>query len=452
MTVQKWKDLGRYVRVKERKDGTHAVNLMVPARHRTANWPKSIRLPEYGDARGSLEDFRFKREVVADSARLYSYLQEERRLETRRSKLTARGIPELAQIYLNSDEYRLKCGPEGQYRNRRMLTLILEWSESRGHPEFAEIRPSDINSQLRAFDDRPSERLSLRCMWNKLSRFAMVEFDRKDNPCHKMSWDRPAPAAMHIWHPETIEKYAKAAIEMGQPGLAAYLRVQYWIGQRPKDARLCKHDENYTNGQMGVRQGKTDAIVGIPLPRHLRDEIASVRLNSSTYLFNDFEKMGPFEENAIKNMLARIRDRILEVGDPVHDARTLRHSAACDMARLGLNDVEIASRTGHSMKTIAEILPRYMVDRQGVARQAAIKQHLASGGSEDDFEPASMKQIKDWVGDQSKLKFHRIRVRKPSTRRPYRKKILHGPRIPTELLSASQRTVHLDAWRSFSAV
>lgn len=452
MTAQKWKDLGRYVRVKERKDGTHAVNLMVPARHRTANWPKSIRLPEYGDARGSLDDFRFKREVVADAARLFSYLKEERRLETRRSKLTSRGIPELAEIYLNSDEYRLGCNHWGQYRNRRMLTLILEWSESRGHPEFADIRQSDINSQLRAFDDRPSERLSLRCMWNKLSRFARLEFDVKDNPCKGMSWDRPAPAAMHIWHLDTVETYAKAAIEMGQPGLAAYLRIQYFIGQRSTDARLCKHGENYTNGQMGVKQGKTGKIVGMPLPRHLRDEIASVRLNSSNYLFNDFEKMAPFEENAIKNMLARIRDRILEPGDPVHDARTLRHSAICEMARHGLNDVQIASRTGHSIATIAQILERYMVDRQGVARTAAIKQHVASGGSEDDFEPASMVQIKDWAGDQSKLKFYRIPIRKVSTRRPYRTRILLGPRVPMDLLSASQRKGQLDAWRSFSAI
>lgn len=186
MTAQKWKDLGHYVRVKDRKDGTHAVSLMVPARHRTASWPKSIRLPEYGDSRGSLADFRFKRAVIADATRLYSYLQEERRLETRRSKLTERGLPELAEIYLNSDEYRLKCNHWGQYRNRRILTIILEWSASRGHPEFAEIKKSDINSQLRAFDDRPSDRLSLRCMWNKLCRIAMEEFGRSDNPCLNM--------------------------------------------------------------------------------------------------------------------------------------------------------------------------------------------------------------------------------------------------------------------------
>lgn len=452
MTAQKWKDLGRYVRVKDRKDGTHAVSLVVPARHRTANWPKSVRLPEYGDAKGTLEDFRFKRAVITDAARLYSHLQEERRLETRRSKLTHRGLPELAEIYLNSDEYRLKCNHWGQYRNRRILTIILEWSESRGHPEFSEIKKSDINSQLRAFDDRPSDRLSMRCMWNKLCRIAMDEFGRLDNPCHKMSWDRPTPAAIHIWYPETVERYAKAAIDMGQPGLAAFLRVQFFIGQRSTDARLCQHDLNYAKGQIGVKQGKTGKIVGIPLPVALRDEIASVRLNSSTYLFNDFEKMAPFDEGGIKNMLARIRDRILEVGEPVHDARTLRHSAACEMARLGLNDVKIASRTGHALKTIDEILDRYMVDRQGVARQAAIEQHIASGGSEEDFEPASMTQVKDWAGDESKLKFHRVRVRGASTRRPNRKKILGGPRIPQELLSASERSAHLDAWRSFSTI
>lgn len=452
MTAQKWKDLGRYVRVKDRKDGTHAVSLVVPARHRTTDWPKSIRLPEYGDAKGTLEDFRFKRAVIADATRLYSYLKEEQRLETRRSKLTHRGLPELAEIYLNSDEYRLKCNHWGQYRNRRILTIILEWSASRGHPEFADIKKSDINSQLRAFDDRESDRLSLRCMWNKLCRIAMEEFGRLDNPCHNMSWDRPTPAAIHIWYPETVERYANAATEIGQPGLAAFLRVQFFIGQRSTDARLCQHDKNYAKGQIGVKQGKTGKIVGVPLPRALRDEIASVRLNSSPYLFNDFEKMAPFDENGIKNMLARIRDRILEVGEPVHDARTLRHSAACKMARDGLNDVEIASRTGHALKTIPEILDRYMVDRQGVARQAAIKQHIASGGSEEDFEPASMTQIKDWVGDESKLKFHRVRVRGASTRRPNRKKILGGPRIPQELLGASERSAHLDAWRSFSAL
>ena len=451
MTAYNNEKLGDYVRVAQRIDGTHAVTMVVPAQRRTANWPKSIRLPEYWEGRGSLDDFRFKRAVICDAARLNSQLDEEKRLETRRAKLTLRGLPELADIYLNSDDFRLHCNHWGQYRNRRILTILLEWSASRGHPEFADIRKSDISAQLRAFDDRPSDRLSLRSMWNKLCRLAMDEFGIKDNACKGLSWQRPAAAAVHIWYPSTVEKYARAAIEIGQPGLAAFLRVQFFIGQRQTDARLCQHGLNYVDGQMGVKQGKTRNIVGVPLPRHLMEEIERVRVEGSPFLFNDAKTNTCFKEGRIRDYMERIRNRILEDGDPVHDARTLRHSAACEMARLGLTDIDIASRTGHTLTTISQILPKYMVDRQGVARLSAIKQQVASGGSEADFEPASLKQVKDWSGDETRMKFHRRVNPNAAQRRPNRKRILGGPRIPPQLVAASYQSADLNKWRAGSA-
>lgn len=434
MTDSNWK-LGRYVRVVTNKDLTHGVAMIVPDGQRPIGWPKSIRLPEYWAGKGSLYDPKYLKAVEADAARLNSHLNEERRLSLRKttiSKLGRRAIPELIDIYLTSDEYKYEAQGWAQYRNRRILTILMEWSEARGHPEFETITKSQITGQLRAFDDRTSERLSLRCMWNKLARFAQEEFGRKDNPCEGLKWERPTPAAIHIWFPETVEKYAEAANAMGQPGLAAFLRVQYWLGQRTSDAREARYGLNYVEGQVSVRQGKTNVMVPVPLPIKLREEIERVRLAGSDYLFNDYTTGTAFNETGIGLAIASIRRAILKVGDPVHEARTLRHSAVCEMARLGLNDNDISSRTGHKLLSLASILPRYMVDREGVARAAAIKQHIATGGSEEDFLPKNTRaHMKDWGGDASKLKYHRLQKDRPAIAGKKRKAILGGARRPT---------------------
>lgn len=452
MTDSTWK-LGRYVRVVTNKDLTHGVAMIVPDGQRPIGWPKSIRLPEYWAGKGSLYNPKYLKAVEADAARLNSQLNEERRLDLRRAqigKLDRRGIPELVDIYLNSDEYKFDANGWGQYRNRRILTILLEWSAARGHPEFETITKSHITSQLRAFDDRPHERLSLRAMWNKLARFAQEEFGRLDNPCEGLRWERTKPAAIHIWFPETVEKYAEAANAMGQPGLAAFLRVQYWLGQRTSDAREARYDLNYIAGQVNVRQGKTDEMVPVPLPVHLRDEIERVRLEGSDYLFNDYRTGTAFTEKGIGLAIACIRNAILKVGDPVHDARTLRHSAVCEMARLGLTDLEISSRTGHKLLSLASILPRYMVDREGVARAAAIKQHMAAGGSKEDFLPENVRaHIKDWEGDASKLKYHHLRKNRPAIAGQKRKSILGGARRST-WTQARLTAAQVSAWTNAS--
>lgn len=116
-----------------------------------------------------------------------------------------------------------------------------------------------------------------------------------------MSWSPPSPGAVHLWTNEVVERYAVGAEQLGQPGFAAFLRVQFFIGQRMSDAFNAKHGQHYRDGALGVKQsksGKKGKMVYTPLPKLLRDEIEKVRASNSDYLFNDWYTGTRFEGDA----------------------------------------------------------------------------------------------------------------------------------------------------------
>lgn len=412
--TEKQFDLGRYVRWRPRTDGTHAVSFSVPDNIRPMDWPQTISLPEIGPDRGSLNEGWFRRAVKSDAERLNAQLDEELRLAGLLEGRDRRTIAELVTVYLNDERYR-SLSAEARYRNLRASNIILEWSASRGHPDFDTVSRAHISAMLRHFDDRQFERLSVRSFWNILGELAFLIW-KIPNPSKGMSWTPPVPAAVHLWDAAVVEKYAEGAVEIGQPGLAAFLRVQFFIGQRMGDALATRHDIEYVKGALGVKQGKGGELVYIPLPRELRDQIDAARIAESPYLFNDAFTGTRF--GSMHAVMTELRAHILSAGDPLHELRVLRHSAVCEMSRLGLTETKIASRTGHLLGQITTILDRYMLDRQGVARAAAIEQHIAAGGDASDFIQDAAPAMQDYHGDRKKLKFYAgPGVRKTLTRR-----------------------------------
>jgi integrase len=390
-------NLGRFIRVSTRSDGSHRVFMSVPAKCRSAGWPKTIQLPEMYDRRGHLSNPIFRERVAKDVARLNKSLDLERDREALLARHSDRTIVDLGEIIRQSARFK-NVSAARRYRYGRSIDFLVKWSAARDHPEFASIFKPQIEAHLAAFDDRPSLRLEVRTMWNIMCTEAIDAGWRQDNPVKRVKWSRPRPEPINIWKQPDVERFARAACEMGQPGLAALMRVQFFIGQRLGDTRLCRHGVNYDGGGIGVRQSKSGEVVGVPLPQELRDLIEQVRVPGSDFLFNEARSGTAFGEHNIKHYFREARHRASDEGDPLLHLRALRHSAVCDMATLGLSTVLIASITGHKFKTIEEILERYAIDRHGFAREAAIRRHVATGGSESDFAPAPDAIGRDWQG------------------------------------------------------
>lgn len=413
MTESQWK-LGRFVRVSPREDGTDKVSFVVPTKHRPSKWRSRITLPEYGAKEGSLRDPDFRRRVTADAARLNADLERQRARENLYTRPAEKRLPELADLYYRSEKFASLSG-EAQYRNRRDIGFILDWSDSRGHPPFDSIDEDEITAMLDGFHETPFARLSLRNAWQVLCNCALAARWRTDHPAKNLKWKAPRPAAAHVWTQQIVDKYADGAVALGQPGLAALIRVQFFVGQRTGDIRSAQHGVHYADGRLAMRQSKTNGPVGTALPSHLRDLIAQVRVPTSNYLFNDGKTGLPFATHAmLGRRFDQLRQSILNDGDPVHVLRTLRHSAVCEMAKSHLSTSQIASRTGHDISRAENIIQRYMLDRQGVADAAAVQQHIAAGGSADDFLLTKERETKDWIGDTSKLPY----FRSPSPRIP----------------------------------
>lgn len=418
MVEPKW-ELGRYVRVVTRRDGTHNVSLKVPPHRRPHGWPESIRLPEFGNPIGCLKNYEFRKRVAVDAERLNRSLDQAAKAQAFGDQFEKKRLPELAEFYLNHPLFLQKNGLRSQARNRRNLGMILEWSESRGHPDYADIKPSHVAVMLQAFDDRQGQRVALRSVWSSLGRVGKLEWGI-ESPVKDFDWESPRPAAIHLWFADDVARYAAKAYEMGHDGLAALIQVQFFIGQRLEDAITCQHGIQYDGSEIGVRQGKTDEIISVPLPKHLRDVIENARLEGVSTLFPDTTAGNAFTVNRVGQRLIEVRHALLNIGDPIHTLNTLRHSACCEMARRGLTDIEIASRSGHRIDRVSQILERYILDRQGLARGAAVKQHIASGGSASDFRFDMASEVKDRHGDSSRLPFYRGPLAKRVRARPRR--------------------------------
>lgn len=413
MTESNW-NLGRFVRVSPREDGTHTVSFVVPTQHRPSKWRSRITLPEYGAKGGSLRDPDFRRRVIADAARLNADLDRQRARENSYTRPVQKRLPELADLYYRSEKFA-SLSEAAQYRNRRDIGIILDWSDSRDHPPFDSIDEDEITAMLDGFHGTPFARLSLRNAWQVLCNCAQAARWRTDHPAKNLKWKAPRPAAAHVWTQQTVDRYADGAVALGQPGLAALIRVQFFVGQRTGDVRSAQHGVHYVDGRLALRQSKTNGLVGTALPRHLRDAIEQVRVPTSNHLFNDGKTGLPFATHAmLSRRFDQLRESILNHGEPRHVLRTLRHSAVCEMAKSRLSTSQIASRTGHDISRAGNIVQRYLLDLQGVADASAVQQHVAAGGSANDFLLTKERETKDWIGDTSKLPY----FRSPSPRLP----------------------------------
>jgi len=196
-----------------------------------------------------------------------------------------------------------------------------------------------------------------------------------------------------IWPLDAVDLFVEIADRLGHGSVGTSVLINHWLGQRQGDI-LTMAPTAYRNGWFHVRQRKTDARVGIPhspkvaarVELELRRQAARIedadgKVAHLTLLI--CEQTGqPWQEDNFRHIFAAVRRSMAEEWPAFFQADDnqvetiglqylhLRHTAVTELAAAGATPPQIASITGHTVKTVDQILSRYLVRTEALARSA----------------------------------------------------------------------------------
>lgn len=277
-------ELGKYVSVRLRKDGTHRVLFEVPARLRPSGWPSTRPLPTEG-RRGNLNDAAEVARIQEDAKRLYDELIAVRtgvpQVDPNRRSFTT-----LITAWKNSQAWK-DNKPRTNKGYDDYLREVKAW-ETANNPDPTHLTVPDIEAFIGIYDDRPTTRYHVRKVLRMVMGQAVHLKWRPDNPVDAVKVAMPK-SRVAIWEQEDVDTYVWAALAAGNPDLAAIILTEWEIGQRLTDVVLFRRGAEYRpkEGVFSFEQSKTDQPVAIPVSDRLRAILAMIERPGSLYLFHD---------------------------------------------------------------------------------------------------------------------------------------------------------------------
>lgn len=369
-------DLGRYVTVRPRKDGTARVLFEVPARLRPSGWSKTTPLPVHAERRGDLTDGAEVAAIQADAKRLLAQLRAARM--GREIGPPDRSIPALVRSWQSTQRFKNKK-PTTQKGYQYHAGLVEAWAKSRGNREVSTLTLESIEKFLGFYDDRPTTRRHVKIVLSMLMDRAIQLKWRTDNPLATIKMGAPK-SKVTIWERADVEHYRDAALLAGQPSIAAMILTLWETGQRITDARLFRLGAEFRDGTLRFHQSKTGAYVTIPVSPELRAELEAIASPESLYLFTDRATGKPWASQRLSHVFGDLRNvRVADEKGRKLVLRALRHSCVVQMARAGSDVPEIASITGHAPATAAALLGFYLPQDSALAMSAQRRRGLVSG-------------------------------------------------------------------------
>lgn len=204
-----------------------------------------------------------------------------------------------------------------------------------------------------------------------------------------------------LWPIDAISLFVETADRMGWHSMGTAVVLNHWIGQRQGDILTMKRAA-YRGGVFHVKQGKTDAYVAVPdSPWVLRRIAAELKRQDDRLNPNgDYRRVVttpevpllicettdvPWKEDHFRHVFAEIRQKaaaewrtfFIDDGSTI-DMRDLqfmhlRHTAVTELAIAGCTTLQIAGITGHTPKSVEQILTRYLVRTSDLAASATAK-------------------------------------------------------------------------------
>lgn len=235
-----------------------------------------------------------------------------------------------------------------------------------------------------------------------------------ENPFLRFGLSKPAPRSV-IWEDRHIRIFDEAAIALKMPSIGLAIELGIYNGQREADIlkmnrtswreiprqkfqrdpalwdALVSNDGIDAGKVMGiyVRQGKTKRWVGIPVEGTMRRKIetalaaANNQAVASTSLVTDERTGMPWTQDAFIHAIIATRKEAIRIASKRGDDnlaaeladlqfRDLRRSCVVWLGELGMEDSAISAITGHSLKTIQDMLEIYMPRTEAMAARAVV--------------------------------------------------------------------------------
>lgn len=365
-------DLGRFVTLRPRADGTYRVLFEVPPRLRPSGWSATIPLPIHGKRAGNLKDADEIARIKKDAAALYAKMQQDRRGIAREP---ARSIKALVRAWQASDEWKA-LRPASVKSYESYIRNLTAWAEAAGNPDPTFITVADVKAFLALFNDRPmTKKHTLKALRIVMS-YAVAAGWRHDNPCASIKVKVPTSKAL-IWEQEDVDAYVAAAEARDRKSIAVMVLLMWEIGQRVTDVRGFRPGAEYVGGAFRFAQSKTGSFVEIEVSAKLQ-ALLNVQGDGELFIFRDESTGKAYTAERLVVVFDKVRQDVIAAGGRSLKLKWLRHSCVVQLARHDCTVPEIGAITGHSPSSVNTILSTYLPRDTTVARNAQVKRGLVN--------------------------------------------------------------------------
>lgn len=299
-----------------------------------------------------------------------------------------RSLAALVQAYRQHRRY-LEKAEKTRLDYDRYLRLIVEWA---GDAPTAAITRSMVQELYETVRQKtPAAANALIRVLRIVLQLGQDMDWRIDNPAQKPGLVGIEPR-LRVWSHAEEKTFVHQADAMGWHSIADALTTAIYTGQRQGDILKLRLDQLTTNGEgqpsrLTVRQGKTRAIVDIPIHPTLQTRLTAATARRShqpnqalTVLSHD--RTGrPWQGDTFRKVFASIRTEAVKSLPSLATAQFLdcRDTTVTRLAEAGSTTAEIASITGHKQGSVHQVLEHYLATTSDMATSAITKllQHEA---------------------------------------------------------------------------
>lgn len=296
-------------------------------------------------------------------------------------------VADLIRRYKASRFYQKKTDTTREGYDGHLRTI-----ESWAGPDLVkDIDAGDIQDLYEKFVERTPAKAAALIRVARLLFQCAVRFNmRTDNPATKPGIEGAAFAGK-LWPLDAVLMVVEAADKADRHSIGTAVLINWWLGQRLGDILSLKRAQ-YRDGRIWITQNKTGAKLAVPHSPLVagRIEAELKRLDSrkvvnTTHLIVNEHTNQAYNIRNFRKDFTDIRSTAaaewptfsLDDGstiglDELH-FRYLRHTAITELAAAGCDAPLIATFSGHTIKSVEQILDRYLVRSSELATVAANK-------------------------------------------------------------------------------
>lgn len=342
-------ELGQYVTLRQRADGTYRVLFEVPPRLRPSGWLPTFPLPIRQPRTGNLSDAAEVARIKADAAQLLQELREAR--SGPKPQWHARSFPALVEAWKAHDTWKA-LKPRSQRSYAEKIGHLMAWSASINHPPVEKITAKAIREFLALYKDRQAQRQALLITLRTALKIAIEEGWVERNVAADVVLTRTqAKRPVVPWTAKDVDDYCAASERIDWPSGANLVRLQWETAQDASDVTMWTRDMLVSVSgvwAIDMDRGKTGVPALIPVSGRLADQLRSV----GDYFFvvdRDGRALNDARDDTRRDYLFRLLQAdVVANGGRKLNMKQLRHSAATDAVDHGASFEETQAVTAHS--------------------------------------------------------------------------------------------------------